>query len=355
MKLPIIDSIVPKSKVILRIDADLPMKDGLILDNARLIKSIPTIEKLLKKGCKIAIIGHLGRPAAAEALAGKPDKKFSLKPIYIELMTLLDKVEESDKHLYLENFEDRELIKKSYEENNIIFFENLRFWNGEETNDPTFLLGLVGESNVFVNDAFAVAHRVCASVMLHKFLPTFYGISFVEEVEKIGKAIENPERPFVIALGGAKADKLRYVRELSEIADYVLIGGKLPDLIDTDLYRFIGENPKIIIGNFDATGFDLDEATIRKFTEIISYSKTIIWAGAMGLYEIEAGQKGTNEIAAAVAKSSAYKIIAGGDTLASIVSLGLKNKIDFMCSGAGVMLEYLTKKTLPAWRQINKP
>ena len=343
MKLPTIDAIKPMSKVILRIDADLPMKDGLILDNSRLIKSILTIEKLLKKGCKIAIIGHLGRPG------GERINELSLKPIYIELMTLLEKVKGSDNHLYLESFENRELIKKSYEKNNIIFFENLRYWNGEEENDPAFLFGLIGESDVFVNDAFAVAHRFCASMMLYKFLPTFYGISFVNEAEKIGRAIESPERPFVIVLGGAKSDKLKYVRELVELVDYILIGGKLPDLIDNDLYKFAAVNSKIIIGNFNATGFDLDDATINKFVDIITYSKTIIWAGSMGLYEIESGQKGTNEIARAIAKSNAYSIVAGGDTLASISNLGLKNKIDLLCSGGGVMLEFLTQKTLPAF------
>lgn len=348
MNLPTIDTIAPMSKVVLRIDADLPMKDGLILDDARLIKSIPTIKKLLNKGCKIAIIGHLGRPN------GEVVKELSLKPIYVELITLLEKTEGADSHLFLDNFEDKEKIEKSYKENNIIFFENLRFWKGEDGDNPRFLLSLVELSDVFVNDAFAVAHRVCASVMLNKFLPTFYGISFVEETKEIGKAIENPERPSVIVLGGAKLDKLNYVRNLVQVMDYVLIGGKLPDLINGDLYVFIRNNPKVIIGNFDATGFDIDEATIKKFTEIISYSKTIIWAGAMGFYESEKSRKGTEEIAKAIANSDAYTIVAGGDTLASIETLRLKNKIDFICSGGGVMLEYLTKKTLPAWEQIEK-
>lgn len=346
MNLPTIDTIKPTSKVILRIDADLPMKDGKILDNSRLIKSIPTIEKLLENGCKIAIIGHLDRPG------GKIVKEMSLKPVYMELMTLLEKVGGAENHIFLNNFEDKKIIEKAYIENSIIFFENLRFWKGEEENDSQFIMNLVESSDVFVNDAFAVAHRVCASMMLYKLLPAFYGINFIQEAEGIGKAIENPARPMVIILGGAKSDKLNYLKDLAKTMDYVLIGGKLPDLMDSEMYKFAGDNSNIIVGNFNLTGFDLDDETIQKFIKIISYSKTIIWAGSMGMYEIEEGKKGTNEIAKAIASMDAYSIVAGGDTLASLANLGIQDKFDFICSGGGVMLEYLTKKTLPAWQDV---
>lgn len=343
MKLPTIEEIKPKSKVILRIDADLPMKDGAIIDNSRLMKSLPTIKKLIEKECQISIIGHLGRPTGTV-------KELSLKPIYAELMTLLKDVSQNENHIFMDSFDDKKKIGEAMEVNNIIFFENLRFWSGEEENNPAFLLGLIELSDVFVNDAFAVAHRVCASVMIHKFLPTFYGDSFVEEANKISKAVEDPAKPITVILGGAKADKLKYVRELAETVDYILIGGKLPDLIDNDLYRFSRENPKLIIGNFNISGLDIDQETIDRFVGIISFSKTIIWVGAMGMYEMEENKKGTSEIAKAMAKADAYTVIAGGDTIASISGMGLADKIDYLCSGGGVMLEYMSKKSLPAWQ-----
>lgn len=361
MNLPIIDNIPSKSKVVLRIDADLPMKDGVILDNYRLIKSISTIEELLKKECKIAIIGHMGRPQ------GEIIKGLSLKPVYIELMTLLEKIEGAENHLFLNNFDNKELIKKEFIENNIIFFENLRFWKGEEENNNDFLKNLIEISDVFVNDAFAVAHRKSASVMLGKVLPTFYGKSFVEEANKISRVVNNPERPMTIILGGAKEDKLKCLTELTEIADYILIGGKLPQLIKPSVSDHIGATSSaygdlrldraanIILAELRTDGLDLSESDIKKFSEIIEQSKTVIWAGAMGFYEDKNSQKGTEKIASAVAECKGYKIIAGGDTSASIKNLGLTDKIDFVCSGAGVMLEYLVKETLPAFEYKTHP
>jgi 3-phosphoglycerate kinase len=155
--------------------------------------------------------------------------------------------------------------------------------------------------------------------------------------------IDNPERPLTIILGGAKEDKLKYLDDLEKISDHVLVGGKLPKLISEN------KDEKVLVAKLREDGLDLSDEDINKFKEIIKVSKTIIWAGAMGLFENASAKKGTEEIAKVVAEAQAYKIIAGGDTGASIRELGLEDKIDYVCSGGGVMLELLTKGKLPAW------
>jgi len=327
----------PNLRVLLRMDTDLPIEDGQILDNGRLVKTIPTIRLLLEKNCKVMILGHRGRPE------GKNVPELSLKPVYLELMDLLENEGQNMiESVFVEDLTDSEKVKQALEINQIVFLENLRFHTGEEANDPPFLKSLVDLCTVFVNDAFAVAHRKCASIMLHKIMPTFYGISFVEEAEKIVKLLDS-EKPLTIILGGAKKDKLDYLPELVELADYVLVGGKLPKLIDKP------QTSKVVIAKLREDGLDLSDEDIEKFREIINSSITVVWAGAMGKYEDNNCKKGTEEIARMIANNQGYKVIAGGDTSASVVNLGLKEKIDFICSGGGVMLEFLTKKTLPAW------
>ena len=337
MKLRSVEEVMPNTRVILRMDLD--VAEG---DDSRLIKSIPTIKLLLEKKCKIAVIGHKGRPD------GK-DEKLSLRPVYLELMSLLEPNGENIiESIFVEDVGDRERLDLSLVKNDIVFLENLRFWKGEESNDPDFLKNLVEVCQFYVDDAFAVAHRKHRSIMLYKNLPGFYGLAFVDEAEKIMKVIENPERPLTIILGGAKEDKLTYLKELTEIADKVLIGGKLPQLI-FKLQTSNFNKEKIIIAKLREDTFDLSDEDIDNFKEIINESKMIIWAGAMGWFEKEDCRKGTMEIAKAVANSSAYKIIAGGDTGASIKDLGLEKNIDLVASGGGVMLELLVKGKLPAW------
>jgi phosphoglycerate kinase len=339
-----VEEIGSNSNVILRLDTDLPIKDGKILDNGRLIKSLPTIRHLLEKNNKIIIVGHLGRPEGV-------DKNFSLKPVYAELMSLLENDGVNTiENVFVEDIKDTQKITAELINRQLIFVENLRFFPEEEAGDTKLFEGLKIINPVFVNDAFAVAHRKSASILLFKVFPAFYGFSFIEEAKKIGKILEINERPLTLILGGAKEDKLKHLNELVDKADYILIGGKLPKLVkNLSNYRTESENTKILMAELNQTGLDLSNQDIKKFKEIIEKSKIIIWAGAMGFYESDENKKGTEEIAKSVANSSAYKIIAGGDTGASIANLGLKDKIDFICSGGGVMLEFLAKGTLPAW------
>lgn len=322
-------------RVVLRIDSDLPVSEGIILDNSRLKKSVETIRLLLQKRCRIIILGHMGRPQKREAV-------YSLKPVYLELMSLLEpEGENTIDSVFVEEI-DKKIIEKGLEINQIVFLENMRFWKEEEEGDFSFLEPIIKLAQAYVNDAFAVAHRKNASTMLWQKIPGYYGLSFVAEAEKILKVIKEPRRPLTVVLGGAKKDKLDYLPELSKIADHVLVGGKLPKIIE-------GDKGEAVVAELKDDGLDLSDNDIEKFKDIIKKSKTIIWAGAMGYYELEDNRKGTEEIARAIAESETYKVIAGGDTGASILKLGLSNKIDLVASGGGVMLELLTKGSLPTF------
>jgi len=348
MKLSSVREVPEGVKVILRLDTDLPMEDGRIIDNSRLVKSLPTVKLLLEKKCQLAILGHRGRPEGR-------DENLSLKPVYLELMSLLENGQNWVESVFVEELDNGEMVREVWEKNTIIFGENLRFWPGEEKNDDGFLEELIKMSEWFVNDAIAVAHREHASVQLWKKMKTAYGLNFGEEIERLSVLRGNPERPLTIILGGAKEDKLGYLPELVKMADWVLVGGKLPRIMQNPTPRHdVGDLPltgeaKIVIAKLREDGLDLAEEDIVRFKEIITKSKTIVWAGAMGFYEEIGSRKGTEEVARAVAGAWGYKVVAGGDTGASIVNLGLKDRINWICTGGGATLEFLTKGKLAAW------
>lgn len=346
-----IEEINTSKNIILRLDTDLPIDNGKILDNIRLKKSIPTIRYLLEKNCKLAIIGHLGRPTKNETEPTKPSRyneKLSLKPVYLELMQLLEiGGEDTLTSVFVDDIKNGDKISMAIDNNQIVFIENVRFWEEEENGDTSLFDALKRYMSVYVNDAFAVAHRESASVIIHREMETYYGLSFAEEVEKIKMILNKQERPITVVLGGAKEDKLKYLDDLLKTADHILIGGKLPKLITN--YELLITNEKIKIAKLREDGLDLSDEDISKFIEIINSSKTIFWSGAMGLYESLNSRKGTEKIALAIANVEGFKIIAGGDTGASIKDLGITDKIDFICSGGGVMLEVLIKEDLPAW------
>jgi len=334
MKLKSVEEIIPQIRVVLRLDLDLPFFDNKIIDNSRLQKSLPTIRLLLEKKCKILIIGHRGRPNGIE-------DEYTLRPVYLELMSLLEPEGESlIESVFMPeiNFEQ---IDRALAVNNLVFLENIRFWPEEENNTASFLAPLSGFCQAYVNDAFAVAHRAHASITLWQHLPSFYGLSFIEEYNHLD-SLRNPSRPLTLILGGAKEDKLKHLDKLISHCDHILIGGKLPQFLSL-------VDPKIISAILTPDTFDINEESIAKFTEIINNSKTIIWAGAMGFYENENYRNGTEKIARAIAATTAYKVVAGGDTSASVLNLNLKDKYDFFCSGGGVLLEFLVNPDLPAW------
>ena len=335
--LPSISEIPNKSRVIIRMDMDVPIKDGQVTDLDRLKKSIPTIEQLLDKECSIIFLGHIGRPK------GK-DQQWSLRPVYSALLLLI-KHHAAVRDIFIEDVTDEVAIRQALVDHTILCLENVRFWEGEEQNDPEFLLSVIHNADWYVNDALAVSHRSHRSILLHHELPTAYGIAFIREVGKLMHVVENPMHPVTIILGGTKKDKLTYVRGLVEIADHLLIGGKLPHLLPSDMQI----TDKFCIAALQDNGFDLSDNDIAVFTAIITQSKTIVWAGAMGFFENPIYRRGTEQIARAIVASGAYTILAGGDTEASVSNLGEEKKINVIASGGGMMLELLTKKSLPAW------
>lgn len=322
------------SKVILKMDLDIPMHEGVVQDPDRLKKTLPTIKLLLDKHCKICIIGHLGRPKGN-------DPSLSLYPVYQTLILFIEEYQKTTiRHQFIKDIED-------FESYDVTVLENLRFWPGEEKNDPEFLKPLVSVASVYVNDALATSHRKHRSVLLFKDLPAYYGLAFISEVEKIMSVLERPARPITIILGGAKEDKLSYLPQLTVIADHICIGGKLPLLRPAE--RDFGGQAKIFWAELREDGLDLNDADLEKFKSFISLSKTVIWSGALGCFEKEDAKKGTREIARAIGESNAYTIIAGGDTEASISDMNVEDKIKLIASGGGMLLELLTKGTLPAW------
>jgi len=346
MKLPTIDEINENQKIILRLDLDVPISNGVIEDDSRLVKSIPTIRMLLGKMCKLVIVGHLGRPIfEGNTLSETSKQELSLKPVYVELMSLLEDGEDSIASVFVDDIKNKETIYEAIENNQIVFLENLRFYKEELEGKVEFLGHLAEIGNVFVNDALAVAHRKSASVMLYKMMPVFYGLGFSREIEKMAEFLLNPKRPVVLVLGGAKKDKLDNLGVLSKKVDLVLVGGKLP--------MFMGEYPKydnVIWAKLDSSQLDISKNSIDKFKQEIDKAETVVLAGSMGMFEDEASRFGSQAVSEAISLSGAIKIAAGGDTKASLGLMGLEERFDYICTGGGVALEFLANEgKLPAW------
>jgi len=326
-----INEIENNTKVLLRMDLDLP--DG---DNSRLVKSIDSIEILIKKDCKIIILGHLGRPDGV-------DEKHSLRPVYAELMALVDeKIGTPVASVFVDDILNLESVDAAVDSSQIIFLENVRFYEGERYNDPAFLQYLANLAEVYVQEAFAVAHRTSPSMMVGSVLPCYFGISFIREYEALERIVENPKRPVVVVLGGAKADKLDHIDILQYVSDTILLVGTLPKEVN-----FSKINEKVVIGSLREDGLDIDETTILKFSEILKNAGTIIWAGSAGKWEDESASVGTKNLLEAMANSDAFSVIAGGDTTAACRKFGYAQKVGLISSGGGVMMEFLAKKSLP--------
>ncbi|MCX6725968.1 MAG: phosphoglycerate kinase [Candidatus Shapirobacteria bacterium] len=333
-KLPSVKDLPLENKtVLLRVDYDVPLKEEgqewIVADDSRITESLPTINYLLEQKAKVILLSHLGRPE------GKTDPKLSLKPVAkclgqflkreVLLITDLTKIEGQD----------------------LVMLENLRFWPEEENNNLAFAKKLASLGDFYINDAFACMHRAHTSIVgLPHFLTSAFGFDSLEEIEVLSGLKNNPSRLVTLILGGAKVDKLEVIEELLNWADNILIGGKLPQLIKQSY------PDKVTIADLNAEGKDITLETINKFKEIIAKSGTIIWAGPMGVFEEEAFQKGTEEIARALSQSQAYKVIGGGDTEAALTKFNLIEKIDFVSSGGGAMFEFLAQGTLPGIEAI---
>ncbi|MDD2483396.1 MAG: phosphoglycerate kinase [Candidatus Shapirobacteria bacterium] len=324
-----------KEAVLLRMDLDLDVPGP---DYSRLIKSVPTIKILIEKGYIVIITGHKGRPKNQE-------EKFSLKPAYSKLIEILTTNGIEGNSTFIKSITDKESIIQALLTNKIIFAENLRFDSREKAGDTSLLSIVKLFCSYYVNDAFAVAHRNDASIKIHQEFgaKTYYGLDFVKEVERIN--FLKQQKGWLVALGGAKEDKLKNLVEIASKSQAVFIGGKLPTYKET-----FGKIPNVFWANLNEDGCDLSNDDISTLKTLITLCPTIIWAGALGKFEEDRYKNGTNEIANAIAESHAtYKAIAGGDTAASVIDLELESYIDDIYSGGGVFLELLVTDDLPAW------
>ena len=316
MDLPKLTSIdVSGKKVILRLALDTKPDPN----DLRVKAASATLDYLKEKSAEIIIIAHKGRPE------GKVDERLSLKP-----------------------------FQRIFDRWGARVEENLRFDPGEETNDPEFAKKLASLGDCFVNEAFASSHREHASIVgLPKLLPHAVGLGFEKEVENLSKVFENPEHPVVILISGIKKDKLDMIKPLSEIADRVLVGGRLPEFLgDAALESVSLQNGKVIIGNLVMDKEDITLNTIDRFMKEIKQAKIVVLAGVLGKYEDGGHRMGTERIFKAVADSSAYKIAGGGDTEMAISQLGIEDKFNWISVGGGSMLEFLVNKTLPGIKAL---
>lgn len=319
-------------KVLLRADLDVPLKQEAgsnkqeVGEDYRLKALLPTLKYLLDSQASVLIIGHLGRPD------GKPDPKLSLRPVAGKLSELLGQRIE-----FVPSYELRTLNYK------LAMLENLRFWPGEEANDPNFTKELARLGDLYVNDAFADSHRAHASIVgVPKLLPSYAGFRLKEEVSELGSVLQNPKRPLVFILGGAKTEtKKPLVGAFAKIADKVLLGGLL--MFEKELEGM----PKVIFPVDSVNSSDIGPATIKLFTGIIKEAGTVVWNGPLGIWEDNRYEIGTRAIAKELALLSSQTIVGGGDTIAALDAFGLMDAMGYVSLGGGAMLEFLAGKKLP--------
>jgi phosphoglycerate kinase len=350
--------------VVVRLDFNAPVADGKVVDDYRIVKSLPTINFLREKGAKVIIIAHI---------EGGTD---TLKPVYERLVKDVPATFCED---CIENGAEKIAAMNA---GDVMLCENLRLYDGEKKNDPEFAKKLAALGTYYVNDGFSVSHRKHASVVgVPKLLPGFLGLQFQQEVENISKVF-NPEHPFVFVLGGAKFDtKLPLVERFLQLADTIIIGGALAN----DMYKAKGlnvgaslvadsdidltayaSNPKIVVPHdvvvLTPEGkqqvkpvteikdgekiFDAGPDSLAHFEKILQSAKTILWNGPLGNYE-DGYKEPTLQLARIIANASAVSVLGGGDTLAAIQELKLEDKFTFVSTGGGAMLDFLAQGTLP--------
>lgn len=332
MNLPALSDLDVKGKrVLLRLDLDVPVENDEVAEDYRLKAAVPTIDYLLEHNCeRIIILGHRGRPD------GKEDPNLSLAPVAVHLEKLLTDY----------------LGKARMKELDMFVMENLRFNPGEEANSAEYARHLAEHGDVYVNDAFGVCHRETASIVgLAKLMPHAAGKRLVEEVENLEKVLIKPKMPVVMVVGGGKYDKAVLIDKLFKHAEMLLVGGVLPKEIKS--YCRSDGKMCVVAAHVNREGSDITPDSARNFTEIIKNAGTIVWNGPMG--DIDKNHwEGTEIVGEAIAKSKAFKVAGGGDTIHAIHRLGLSDKIDFISTGGGAMLEFLAYGDLPGLEALRE-
>jgi phosphoglycerate kinase len=372
---------VKGKKVLVRVDFNVPIKDGKIGDDTRIRAALPTIEYLLQQGAAVILCSHLGRPK------GGPDMAFTLRPVAAHLGELLGKPVKFAEDCVGPKAEE---AAKALKPGDVLVLENTRFHPEEEKNDMGMAKQLASLADVYVDDAFGSAHRAHSSTEgVTHFLPAVAGFLMEEEIKYLGQAIENPKKPFVAILGGAKvSDKIGVIKNLLTKADSVLIGGGMANtffkaqgypmadsLVEDealatarDLLKLGGNKLRlpvdVVIGDkFDAEAqmktipvgpvpdgwriLDIGPETVAAYSKVIAGAGTVVWNGPMGVFEFPKFAEGTFAIAKAIASSKAISIIGGGDSVAAVQQSGVADKITHISTGGGASLEMLEGLTLP--------
>lgn len=377
---------VSAKRVLLRCDFNVPLdkQTGEITSDKRIVESLPTINYLLKNGAKVVACSHMGKPK------GTYKKELSLAPVAKRLSELLNMPVK-----FSEDIVGEEALKLASELKNgeIMLIENVRFEPGEEKNDPDFAKKLAAFGDIYVSDAFGSVHRAHASTEgVSKFLPAYAGYLVEKEISVMGKALDNPQRPFVAVLGGAKvSDKIGVISNLLDKADTIIIGGGMAytflkalgknvgkSLLEEDKLELAGQlmqkakdkNVKFLlpvdvaIGDRfaadcekrvvdvdsipdDWMGLDIGTKSIELFKEAVMGAGTIVWNGPMGVFEFPAFADGTKSMAMALASSGAITIVGGGDSVAAVEQMGFASKITHISTGGGASLEFLEGIELP--------
>ena len=371
-------------RVLVRCDFNVPIEGGIIGDDKRIVESLPTIRYLLAKGAKVILCSHLGRPK------GEFNMKYSLAPVAVRLSELLGIPVVMAKDVIGEDAKAKAAALKNGEG---MLIENVRFHAEEEKNDKGFSKALSELGEIYVNDAFGTAHRAHSSTAgVSEFLPAVCGYLIQKEISIMGGALENPKRPFVAILGGAKvSDKIGVINSLLDKVDTLVIGGGMAytfvkalggaiggsicemdklDLAKELVYKALTNGVRIllptdavvadkfaadasdsIIATYtipdDRQGLDIGPKTIEVFSKAIKGAGTVIWNGPMGVFEFEKFANGTKAIAKAVAESGSVSIIGGGDSAAAVEKLGYAEKMTHISTGGGASLEFLEGLELP--------
>lgn len=333
------DLVVGGKRVFVRADLDVDLTDPNLSSSIRLTSLKPTVEYLLDHGAvQVFIAGHIDRPKGREAALSTRALEKPLEMILKRSVTYKQSFSSNKGDL---NTGDGTLTSMAQ----LILFENLRFWSGEEANDPEFARQLASLGDVYINEAFGVSHRPHASVVgVAKLLPHGAGLHFQDEIEELSRLLRKPQRPFLAIIGGAKIEtKAPVVTNLAKIADWVIVGGGLPIEVMSNGLKYPGN---VVVAKLEESKKDIDQATIGRTMEMIGRAKTIVWNGPMGVFE-EGFEAGTMAVAEAISASGAYSVVGGGETAQFLSMKDLSGKFSFVSAGGGAMLEFLAGYELP--------
>lgn len=390
-KMSVKDIDVAGKKVLVRCDFNVPLKDGVITNDKRIVAALPTIKYLKENGAKVILCSHLGRPK------GEWLPEFSLAPVAKRLSELLECEVRMSKDVIGEDAKD---ISATIKEGEVALLENVRYYKEETKNVPEFAKELASLAEIFVNDAFGTAHRAHASTTgVADYIPAVCGFLIQKEIDVMGKALDNPVRPFVAVLGGAKvSDKIGVITNLLEKVDTLIVGGAMAytflkaeghnvgiSLCEEDKLELACELlakakekgvslllpvDHIAADKFDENaepvavegkdipdglmGMDIGAKSVELFKEAVKNAKTVIWNGPMGVFEFKNFAGGTFAVAEAIAETDCISIIGGGDSVAAVTKLGFADKMTHISTGGGASLEFLEGLELPGIAALNE-